>query len=74
MAYGRLTETSDPETRFITIECHVDGVLVARARQNYQGWWVDDIDIEATPPQRFPQRPEAEAALQALAAAWVVAP
>jgi hypothetical protein len=74
MAHGILTPTTDHDTRFTTIDCHVDGVLVARARQNYQGWWVDDIDIEETPPQRFYTRAEAAAALEQLAAAWAMLP
>lgn len=58
----------------IAIECHVDGVLVAKAVQNQRGWWVDDIDIAETPVQRFNTRAEAEAALEALATTWAMTP
>jgi hypothetical protein len=74
MPFGKLTPTTDVDSRLTTIDCHVDAVLVARAWQDYKGWFVDDIDIAATPVQRFNTRAEAEDALERLAAEWAALP
>lgn len=74
MPHGVLTATMNVESQLTTIECHVDGTLVAKAWQDFRGWFVDDIDIAATPVQRFNTRAEAEAALQALATTWAMTP
>lgn len=74
MPFGALTATTNAESGLTKIECHVDGTLVAAAWQDYRGWFVDDIDIEATPVQRFNTRTEAEAALEILATTWAMTP